>query len=462
MFSDKNNKNTLILSSVLTGTAVLELIVLMVLERIALPEMMKCFLVVLMFIFCMMYFIVSNAEKYYKDNAFIFILSGIFLIYMTVVSFSNDFLLETAFYLTGGILLALLTDYHLGMILNFALLVYSALLYRELSYELIFNFAISLLICILVKSFKGYSSLLLICLITSVVQIIVSVVRADFNIGQLPVLEVLGILAVTILFIAASFVVNKLVHDFKEEMQQILDEAVEAEIATSIEVSTEASTETETTSDILDTPVVVEAVAVTENVTDNKERIPETEKPIEKIDYKKYISEEFPLYVLMKEKYSKTFVHSKYVADLSRNIASAMEVNADLCYAGALYHEAAKFSKNGGSEGENQVIRQYELPDKIAELIRQHNYKNTLPTSLEAVIVMISDNIITMYEFMLKSGKEVTMPKLVDNTFQLHFNKGTIEEAGISIKDFNRLRQLFQTEMVFFKFSDNDGGKNDN
>ena len=66
-----------------------------------------------------------------------------------------------------------------------------------------------------------------------------------------------------------------------------------------------------------------------------------------------------------------------------------------------------------------------------------------------------------MYEFMLKSGKEVTMPKLVDNTFQLHFNKGTIEEAEISIKDFNRLRQLFQTEMVFFKFTDKDGGKND-
>ena len=111
-------------------------------------------------------------------------------------------------------------------------------------------------------------------------------------------------------------------------------------------------------------------------------------------------------------------------------------------------HEVGRLMGSNLLEESLVLAKEYHLPASVISILKQHNYKNELPQSSEAVIVMLSDNIITMYHFMKKQEKEVSIVKLIDNTFHMHFNKGTVI-TSYSI----HYTKLYDARIVFFMIS---------
>lgn len=90
---------------------------------------------------------------------------------------------------------------------------------------------------------------------------------------------------------------------------------------------------------------------------------------------------------------------------------------------------------------------EYNLPEQIQDIIRQHNIKNQKPTSMEAIIVMFSDNIISSLDYIKKSSdektKKLTPEKIINQIFQNRMEKGTLEEAGMTLNSYKKLLNFY-------------------
>lgn len=156
------------------------------------------------------------------------------------------------------------------------------------------------------------------------------------------------------------------------------------------------------------------------------------------------------LLVQMKKKSGKSMERSQEIADFARHMAFRVGADCDLTYAIALYHDYGRIMQKENDVGASQInfLVETGFPETLAHSINQQNDGNELPTSLEALIVMISNNIVTMYHFIRKSEKNVSIRKLIENTFQMHLKKGTIRTSGISMSMYHKLRQEFINEFI--------------
>jgi len=138
------------------------------------------------------------------------------------------------------------------------------------------------------------------------------------------------------------------------------------------------------------------------------------------------------------------------VADLQFPLMKRLEAKEDLAFAGGLYHEIGRllgpdYVKNG-----EELAGQYKLPKEVSDMIRQHNFKVELPKTKEAAIVMLSDNIFSTILYLKNSGEtSITAEKVIENTFSIRLNKGTLDESGISIKEFHNLKEFYISNIAY-------------
>jgi membrane-associated HD superfamily phosphohydrolase len=94
-----------------------------------------------------------------------------------------------------------------------------------------------------------------------------------------------------------------------------------------------------------------------------------------------------------------------------------------------------------------KLAEAYAFPNELKAILRQHNIKYEKPTSVEAAIVMLSDNVVSTIEYIGKSDNhKFTETQIIDNIFQMRLDKGTFDASGISIKDFKKLKEFYLTE----------------
>jgi putative nucleotidyltransferase with HDIG domain len=161
----------------------------------------------------------------------------------------------------------------------------------------------------------------------------------------------------------------------------------------------------------------------------------------------------FPLLLRLKEYSEKVYKHSLLISDLSQKAAKAAGADELKAKAGGLYHEIGRITNKEYMEEGIKLAEDYRLPDYIKDIISQHNIKYEKPKSPEAAIVMIAISVIATKEYLEKaeknlsgdSQKEAFVPidKIVDNVFQMRLTRGSLDESGLTLKQYNELKEFF-------------------
>ena len=150
----------------------------------------------------------------------------------------------------------------------------------------------------------------------------------------------------------------------------------------------------------------------------------------------------YPLLKQLKETKNKVYLHSKQVAVLAEGAAEQIGIDRQLVYIGGLYHEIGKlYSKDYVTEGIS-IGRQYGFPKKLIALIAEHNVTYKIPTTKEAAVLMLADSVIFFLEHIEEKGlqKNKSVEDMIESIFQIRYEKGELDQSGLTIRDFKVLR----------------------
>lgn len=150
----------------------------------------------------------------------------------------------------------------------------------------------------------------------------------------------------------------------------------------------------------------------------------------------------YPLLKQLKEAKPKVYSHSKQVAVLAEGAAEYIGIDKQMVYIGGMYHEIGKLhSKDYVQEG-IALAEEYGFPEELINLIGEHNVKYKIPTTKESAVLMLADSVIFLLEHVEKNGvKNKSVKDMIESIFRIRYEKGELDESGLTIGEFKMLRQ---------------------
>lgn len=161
-------------------------------------------------------------------------------------------------------------------------------------------------------------------------------------------------------------------------------------------------------------------------------------------ELKSLLANDNQLLIRFKDYSMPAYLHGQEVAELASE--AAREIGADelLVKCAGVYHEVGRIS--GGKDIVNETLKvaiDNNFPERLINIMGEYSVKAGKPHSREAAIVMLCDTVITTAEYMLHNKKSFTYEKLTDSIFYQRMSKGYLDEAGLSIDDYNRIKECF-------------------
>ncbi len=171
------------------------------------------------------------------------------------------------------------------------------------------------------------------------------------------------------------------------------------------------------------------------------------EKKVQVFDDSKYpldiaylISDECEVLKSMNSFAPRAFERAMEIATFARKIAYKFGANSDLVYAAALYHDVDKIYKE--TPGASIV-----LPEYLYTIVKRQNEK-VPPTSMEELIVLLSNHVLAIHHYMEKNNSNISITKVIENIFNLQLKKGSIMSAGISMSVYHKMKQEVTNEFM--------------
>lgn len=142
------------------------------------------------------------------------------------------------------------------------------------------------------------------------------------------------------------------------------------------------------------------------------------------------------------------FQHSEKISTLAAQAAEYMECNVLLAQAGGLYHEIGRMvNKKEYISAGVELLQENDMPEELQDVVRQHGTgpDSSLPQSMEAVIVMMSENILTTSDYLEKQGKRkaISDRRLVEVVINNRAAKGSFAECGITEEQIGQLKEFY-------------------
>ena len=73
--------------------------------------------------------------------------------------------------------------------------------------------------------------------------------------------------------------------------------------------------------------------------------------------------------------------------------------------------------------------------------MREHSVNGDKPTTKDAALVLLTDNICSMCEYLKKNqGGRLLIDKVIDKALNLRLSKGDLNDSGLSVKEFSVIR----------------------
>ncbi len=160
--------------------------------------------------------------------------------------------------------------------------------------------------------------------------------------------------------------------------------------------------------------------------------------------------EDYILIRELKKKHTLVYNHSVEIAELSEKAASVIKADTDIAFAGGLYHEIGKLAGNNYVHEGVRISNKYKFPTVIRNIIIEHNVKSRLPKSKEAAIVMLADTAVSAVEYLRANNKKnVDEAVVFENALITRLKSGTLNDSGLSISEFNKIKETFMNYKNF-------------
>lgn len=348
------------------------------------------------------------------------------------------------FWCFGGILLLCAFKIRYGMFLNYFFLFLVGSMQTELSREAFVIQVLSLLLLGIVmpyaKSFRDTVNILI-----SLAAVIVSVrIVCFFVIGKEQLTnDIFAISAVYAAVVIVALVFSKLLQEnhFVQAQNENFDFL--EELAASAE---------EHDADVL------ESLIAAENDAENKEVMKEEAVWMPQLSMQEtaasendtelnaqleaLCAEEAPLLTQLSKRYAGAYLHANRVALLASEIAERLDgVNALLVKCGGFYHEIGRLRGKNTLENTLAVAEQEGFPAALKAVLREHTVTGDKPTSKEAAVVLLTDNICSMCEYLRKTQKgKILVVKVIDKALNLRITKEDLSISGLTVKEFSIIR----------------------
>jgi putative nucleotidyltransferase with HDIG domain len=336
------------------------------------------------------------------------------------------------FWMIGGLLIAMLIDNKLGMLFHFNLTIIMAIS-LSMGLELVIQImVIGAMMCLLSGALR-----------TKATAVYAAIIILSTN--------------VTLSFVINNFIFNKEVKfNYLNSLFSILAVLVTAFLlclfydGTGKKINTEEAKAPDdiVLIDTITTDHATEQVIHSSNQSteeSKEEKVAADDKP----SYDILCSEENELLRKLKETSESIYAHALRIGDLSYRAAKVVGADELLAKAGGLYHEIGKLRGKNYIEEGLAIAEEYSFPKELRAILKEHNIKYDKPSSVEAVIVMLSDNIVSTIDYIAKSeDNKYPIGKIIDNIFQLRMDKGTFDGVNLSLKDFKELKAFYEREFI--------------
>lgn len=153
--------------------------------------------------------------------------------------------------------------------------------------------------------------------------------------------------------------------------------------------------------------------------------------------------------IVMLRNYSKDlYEHSYRVAKLSERIAYKIGADSLLAKTGGYYHKIGKLEGRDYVKHGVEIAISYSFPQEVVDIIKQHTGRNQSPRSVEAAIVMLSDTIISAFEYLDDKQNELVYDKnmVIDQVIDTKLDKDMLDDSGLTLKMFRDIKKCFKQE----------------
>lgn len=157
----------------------------------------------------------------------------------------------------------------------------------------------------------------------------------------------------------------------------------------------------------------------------------------------KELSEESaPLLEEFAARFPKAFLHVRRVALFVEEVAEKMgDVNATLVKCGGYYHEIGRLRGEKTLENTLLTAEEASFPQALVSVLREHTVDGDKPTTKEAALLLLTDNICGMCEHLKKTQKgKILIVKVIDRAINLRLTKGDFSLSGLSAGDLTNIR----------------------
>jgi len=363
-----------------------------------------------------------KVEEYPYFNRII-IVSYFVSFLVAMLTKNND---ELHLWMIGGIIISALFDMHLGMIFTYNLVFFASFIGNISLETIVYLLIIGTLMCLLSSFMKKLMTLSYSVIIVLSIQVTLLFIMNNFmlwdTINLNAVLSLLSSLIVMGLTFCLHALYDKIIHNKKY---------------------TENKNETAATLDraeMLDKHGTDSSDNVTQLLDENGTY---TLNEVTKLD--------FPLLERLKEFSQKLYHQSLKVGEISAQAAIAIQADEGIARAGGYYHQIGRIvGKEYIKEG-MKLAEAYHLPKVIIDMICQHNMNYDKPQTPEAAIVMLTISILSMKDYIQQLEKnsgvnqsdKISFERIVNNVFQMRLAKGSLDQSGLSIRDYNILKDFY-------------------
>lgn len=152
--------------------------------------------------------------------------------------------------------------------------------------------------------------------------------------------------------------------------------------------------------------------------------------------------ESAPILERFAQKYPKVFLHVRRVALFATEVAERMDgVNTLLVKCGGYYHEIGRLRGEKSLANTILVAKEEEFPASLQNVLREHTVDGDKPTSKEAALLLLTDNICGMCEHLKKTQKgKIVIVKVIEKAINLRLTKGDLNYSGLTAGDLSVIR----------------------
>lgn len=402
-------------------------------------------------------------------------------------------------WLVGGLCLAICFDLYVGSLINFSLLLFASALGGLDMDSIFYIFILGTIFCMLSQYMYGtmivYSTVIIIS-----VQIVFQFIMKEFILGDVLNYNCVLSLVTTLLVIGLSNGVyyfynhrllssEKIMREQKDVMrnheagQDTLEanlqfSAIEeesilrrkvAEKQENAKIRLNESVEEYAIS--LETTIEEQNLNEEQNLHEEKALMNENNENTDtNIDFLKesiaaIMNPEFDLLNRFREFAPSVYEHSLGISELAGRAACVIHADESIARAGGLYFEIGRMASKQYVEGGLAIAEEYDLPEVIKDIIKEHNLKYSRPKTIESAIVMLTISVVDSKEYLKKSKEKeqtqiqddmnqgvanhnvlVSNEKIVNSVFQTRLLKGSLDDSGLNLAQYNRLKEFYLKE----------------